>query len=153
MDYTPHPYNNYQGFKPSYQYKKKRIIWLNSSYGEQLLSFNVEAGLYQYQGITFRISQSTLFKKSLLKIVSFTAYTTSFTRFIIKLQNLLFDFESSFLSDRDGRPIIYYGYNNVHSQLGNDKFDLILEPRTINEIPFNYYDLLDKKRITFCISL
>ena len=63
MDYTPHPYNNYQGFKPSYQFKKKRIIWFNSSYGEQLLSFNVEAGLYQYQGITFRVFQFTSYKK------------------------------------------------------------------------------------------
>ena len=26
MDYTPHPYNNYQGFKPSYQYKKKNYL-------------------------------------------------------------------------------------------------------------------------------
>ena len=65
------------------------------------------------------------------------------------MQNLLFDFESSFLSDRDGRPIIYYGYNNVHSQLGNDKFDLILEPQTINQITFSYYDLFDKKTLPY----
>jgi hypothetical protein len=122
--------SNRQGLLPSYQYKKKRIIWLNTFYATS----RVPASGTTYRELTFDVPQFQLFNQTKLSVISYVSNEDAVKPLIIKLMNLMHDNQSTYSNDRESYPIIYVNNQKIPGMLMNDKISVILLPQVINNI-------------------
>lgn len=145
MDYTPSFYNNRNGNKPSYQYKKNKLFFLNSSFNSDFLLLNGK--IYE---INFDIRPFQIYKNNSLKVISYTRDHHQSKPIQIKLKDLIFDFRGNYNTDKEGNPIIYSSHTGVECMLNNNYNSLTLLPQQItkfnlrvddnfNKIDYNYY--------------
>lgn len=139
--------NNRFGLLPSYQYKKKRIIWLNSNYA----SSSVSSGTTYFE-FSFDIPQFTLFNQTKLSVVSFTVNENTSKPLYIKIKNLMFDNSSTWCSDKEGFPMIYVTHTGANGMLNNNLFSLSLIPQIINNITIKINDSYINRDTGFTIS-
>ena len=95
--------NNRQGIMPSYQYKKRRIIWLNTYYAT---TRTPETGT-TYNELSFDIPSFQLYNQTKLSVISHTSNEDAAKPLINKIKNLLFDTQSTYSNDKEAYPIIY----------------------------------------------
>lgn len=137
FNYQPLPYNiidkqdfsNRQGVKPSYQYKKKRVIWLNTNNASSAV--NNGNTFFEF---SFNIPQFTLYNQTKLSVISFTSNEDNAKPLIIRIKNLLYDTSSNWCNDNESYPIIFINHLKVVGTLINDKISLTLVPQAINNI-------------------
>jgi hypothetical protein len=135
--YNPLPYNivdknndvNRQAVLPSYQYKKRRVIWLNTNYATS----KINNGTTYYQ-FTFDVPPFQLYNQTSLKIISFTSNEDVAKPLIIKITNLLYDVSTIYCNDKEGYPILFINHIKAIGSLLNDKNCITLVPQLINSI-------------------
>lgn len=135
--YNPLPYNiqdknpsnNRQGVNPSYQYKKKRIIWLNSAYATS--SINDGTTYFEF---SFDIPPFQLYNQTTLKVVNYCTNENSSKPAIIKIKNLNYDTNSTYNTDKEGYPTILTAHTGANGMLFNTDYCLTLTPQLINNI-------------------
>ena len=154
--YNPLPYNivdkndinNRQGLVPSYQYKKNRLIWLNTAFATS----SVNNGGTTYYEFSFDIPSFQLYNNTKLKVISFTANENSAKPLIVKIKNIMFDNSSSWCSDKEGFPILYVSHAGANGFLNNNIQSLILVPQLINNITIKVNDSFTTRDNGFSIS-
>ena len=140
-------YNNYGGNKPSYQYKKNRIIHLNSAFAS---STNVSGTTYY--SLTFDIPSFQLFNQTKLKVIGYTSNESSAKIIVIKIDGLLFDANSTYNSDKDSYPTLFVSHTGVASQLNNNQMSLVLLPQQVSTITLYLSNTLSTRNAGFTIS-
>jgi hypothetical protein len=141
------PYNNYNAEKPSYQYKKSRIIWLNSAYATS----SVSSGTTYYE-FSFDIPPFQLYNRTNLKVISFVANENTTKSCYIKLKNLMYDADSTYCSDKEGFPMLYVSHGGVNGFLNNSYYSLALTPQLINNLTIKINDSFISRDTGFTIS-
>ncbi len=153
MNQTPYniqdknTYNNYLGLKPSYQYKKTRIIWLNSAFASSV----VNSGTTYYE-LSWDVPCFELYNQTKLSVVSFTSNESNAKPIIIKIKDIKFDNNSTYSSDKDGNPIIFIAHTGVSGMLNNNKFSLTLLPQNISNISLTLNNSFTQRNQGFTIS-
>lgn len=154
--YNPLPYNivdknntnNRQGIIPSFQYKKKRIIWLNTNYAT---SSSNNGGTTYYE-FTFDIPPFQLYNQTELKVISFIANQNASNPMYIKLKNLQYDVASSWCNDKEGFPMLYVSHVGATGLLPNDKISITLVPQYINSITIKVNDSFTNRDTGYTIT-
>lgn len=123
------PSNNRQGMNPSYQYKKKRIIWLNTAYATSSIS----SGTTYYE-FSFDIPAFQLYNQTTLKVVNYCTNDNTSKPMIIKLKNLNYDTNSTYNTDKEGYPTILTAHTGATGMLFDTEYTLTLTPQLINNI-------------------
>jgi len=139
--------NNYGGLIPSYQYKKNRIIWLNSAFAS---SSNVSGTTYY--SLSFDIPSFQLFNQTKLKVISYTSNESSAKIIVIKIDGLLYDANSTYNTDKDAYPVLFVSHTGVASQLNNNQMSLTLLPQQVSRITLYLSNSLSSKNAGFTIS-
>lgn len=154
--YNPLPYNiadknnnhNRQGVLPSFQYKKKRIVWLNTAYATS----SVNDGATIYYEFSFDIPPFQLYNQTKLRVISYTINENSSKPMYIKLKNLNFDNSSTWCSDKEGYPMLYASHTGATGMVANNEFCLLLVPQLINNITIKVNDSFIARDTGFNIS-
>ena len=141
-------YNNRGGLKPSYQYKNKKLIWLNSYYATS----TVNNGGTTYYEFSFDVPQFQLYNQTILRVVSFTSNEATAKPLYLKIKNLMFDNSSSWCNDNEGFPLIFVNHTAVAGMLVNNNISLTLLPQSINNITLKINDSFISKDTGFTIS-
>jgi len=147
QDQNKHPYNNRQGLQPSYQYKKTRILWLNSAFAS---SNNSDGNTYY--NFTFNIPPFQLYNQTKLKVISYTSNESSAKIIVIKIDGLLYDANSTYNSDKDAYPTLFVSHTGVASQLNNNQMSLALLPQQVSNITIHLSNSLSSRNAGFTIS-
>lgn len=155
MSYNPLPYNiqdknpsaNRQGLTPSYQYKKSRIIWLNTA----TATSSVSTGNTYYE-FSFDIPQFYLYNQTKLKVVSYTTNDNNAKIIVIKLKNLAYDANSTYNSDKEAFPTLFVAHTGVAGMLLNNQYSLTLTPQLITNITFSLSNTLTARNAGYTIS-
>ena len=142
--YNPLPYNiidknndaNRQGVLPSFQYKKRRVIWLNTKYATS----SINNGSTTYYEFSFDVPPFQLYNQTELKVISFTANQNTSAPMYIKIKNLMYDVSSSWCNDMEGFPMLYVSHVGATGMLPNDKISITLTPQLINNITIKVND-------------
>ena len=142
--YNPLPYNiadksndtNPMGIKPSYQYKKKRVLWLNTNYATS----SINNGGTTYYEFSFDVPPFQLYNQTELKVISFIANQDTSSPMYIKIKNLMYDAQSSWCNDKEGFPMLYVSHVGARGMLPNDKISITLVPQMINNITIKVND-------------
>jgi len=129
MDYTPSFYHNRNGNKPSYQYKKNRLTYLNSSFSSEFNLINSKIN-----EINFDIRPFQIYKNNSLKVISFIRDHHQAKPIQIKVKNLLYDSRYSYNSDMEGFPTIYTSHTGVEMMTNNNNYSLTLLPQQITSV-------------------
>lgn len=140
--------NNRNGANPSYQFKKNRIVYLNTAFA----SSSLNNGSTTYYEFSFNINQFTLYNTTRLRVVSFVSNENTAKPLIIKCKNLLIENSTYTSSDNDGNNIIYISHAGATGMLLNNIHSLILQPQTINNITIKIDDSFTTKDTGFTIS-
>jgi len=140
-------YNNYGAVKPSYQYKKKKVIWLNTAYATS----SVSSGTTYYE-FSFDIPAFQLYNQTNLKVISFISNEHTAKVLNIKIKNLLFDASSTYCSDKEAYPLIYTSHSGANGMLQNNLISLVLVPQLINNITIKINDSFTSRDTGFTIS-
>jgi hypothetical protein len=159
--YNPLPYNiadknnnnNRNGLLPSYQYKKKRIIWLNSFYATSSINNGATSGACIYYEFSFNIPPFQLYNCTNLKVVSYISNENTAKPMYIKIKNLQYQPESTYCSDKEGFPLLYVSHLATTGMLANDKFSLTLTPQFINNITIKINDSFISRDTGFSINV
>ena len=147
QDQDKHIYNNYGGLKPSYQYKKTRILWLNSAFATSNNSNGTT-----YYSFSFDIPSFQLFNQTKLKVISYTSNEASTKIIVIKIDGLLYDTNSTYNSDKDAYPTLFVSHTGVASQLNNNQMSLTLLPQQVSNITIHLSNTLSTRNAGFTIS-
>jgi len=142
------PYNNYNGTNPSYQYKKNRIIWLNTNYATS----SVNDGGTTYYEFSFDIPPFQLYNRTNLKVISFVSNENTAKPMYIKLKNLMYDSDSTYCSDKEAFPMLYVSHAGANGFLNNSYYSLALTPQLINNITIKVNDSFTSRDTGFTIS-
>jgi hypothetical protein len=153
--YNPLPYNivdkndfnNRQGVNPSYQYKKNKVLWLNSAYATS----NISSGTTYFE-FKFDVPPFQLYNQTKLRVISFTTNEHNAKAFYIKVKDLLFDNNCIWCSDKEGYPMLYVNHVGAHGFLNNDKYSLTLVPQLINSITLKINDSFTSRDTGYTIS-
>lgn len=159
--YNPLPYNiadknnnnNRNGLLPSYQYKKKRIIWLNSFYATSSINNGATSGACIYYEFSFDVPPFQLYNRTNLKVVSYTSNENTARPMYIKIKNLQYEPESTYCSDKEAFPLLYVSHLAATGMLANDKFSLTLTPQLINNITIKINDSFISRDTGFSINV
>jgi hypothetical protein len=154
--YNPLPYNivdkannsNPNGIKPSYQYKKKRVIWLNTKYATS----SINDGNTTYFEFSFDVPPFQLYNQTELKVISFTSNQHASNPMYIKIKNLMYDIQSSWCNDMEGFPMLYVSHVGANGLLPNDKISITLVPQMINNITIKVNDSFIARDTGYTIS-
>ena len=141
------PYNNYNAVNPSYQYKKTRIIWLNTAYATSSVSSSTT-----YYEFSFDIPPFQLYNRTNLKVISFVSNENTTKSCYIKLKNLMYDADSTYCSDKEGFPMLYVSHGGANGFLNNSYYSLALTPQLINNITIKINDSFTSRDTGFTIS-
>ena len=142
------PYNNYNGTNPSYQYKKTRIVWLNTAYATS----SVNNGGTTYYEFSFDIPPFQLYNRTNLKVINFVANENTAKPCYIKLKNLMYDGDSTYCSDKEAFPMLYVSHAGSNGFLNNSYYSLALTPQLINNITIKVNDSFTSRDTGFTIS-
>lgn len=140
-------FNNRQGLKPSYQIRKKKIIWLNTAFA----SSNISASNVYYE-FTFNTPSIDIFENTKLRVISFVSNENTARPLIIKIKNLLYDYNSTYSADGEGFPILYVSHGGAIGMLLNNEFSLNLQAQTINSIVIKVNDSFTSRDTGYNIS-
>lgn len=146
-DLDKHSYNNYGGNKPSYQYKKTRVIHLNTAFA----TTNVSTGNTYYE-FSWDLPQFQLYNNSKLKVISYISNESSAKLIVIKVKDLLIDGNSTYNSDKEAYPTLFINHTGVASQMPNNQYCLTLLPQIINRISITLSNSLNARNAGFSIS-
>lgn len=141
------PYINRDGVQPSYQYKKTRLIHLNTGFA----TTNVSNGNTYYE-FSWDIPQFQLYNNSKLKVVSYVSNESSAKLIVIKIKDLLVDNNSTYNSDKEAYPTLFINHTGVASQMPNSQFCLTLLPQVINRITITLSNSLIARNAGFSIT-
>jgi len=147
QDQDKHPYNNYNGIKPSYQYKKTRVIHLNTAFA----TTNVSNGNTYYE-FSWDLPQFQLYNNSHLKVVSYISNESSSKLIVIKIKDLLIDNKTTWNSDKEAFPTLFINHTGVASQMPNNQYSLTLLPQVINRFTITLTNSLSDRNAGFSIS-
>jgi len=147
QDQDKHPYNNRQGLLPSYQYKKSRVIHLNTAFA----TTNVSNGNTYYE-FSWELPQFQLYNNSKLKVIGYISNESSAKLIVIKIKDLLIDNNSTYNSDKEAYPTLFINHTGVASQVPNNQFSLTLLPQIINRITITLSNSLNARNAGFSIS-
>jgi hypothetical protein len=155
MSFNPLPYNiqdknpnnNRQGLMPSYQYKKNRILWLNSAFA----TTSIANGTTYYE-LSYDVPPFQLYNQTKLKVVSYISNESNAKIIIIKLKNLMYDNNSTYNSDKEAYPTLFVGHTGVASQMNNNQYSLTLVPQLVSNITISLSDTLSTRNAGFTIS-
>jgi len=153
--YNPLPYNiadkndtnNRQGVIPSFQYKKKRVFWLNTAYATS----SVKTGTTYFE-FSFDIPPFQLYNQTQLSVVSYTANENTAKPLYIKIKNLNYDTSSTWCSDKEGFPMLYVSHSGATGMLSNNINSFTLVPQFINSIVIKINDSFISRDTGFQIS-
>lgn len=147
QDQDKHNYNNYGGIKPSYQYKKSRVIHLNTAFA----TGNVSTGNTYYE-FYWDLPQFQLYNNSKLKVISYISNESSAKLIVIKIKDLLIDNNTTYNSDKEAYPTLFINHTGVASQMPNNQFCLSLLPQIVNRISITLSNSLNTRNAGFSIS-
>lgn len=147
QDQNKHPYSNRQGLLPSYQYKKSRIIHLNTGFA----TTNVSSGNTYYE-FSWDLPPFQLYNNSKLKVLSYISNESNAKLIIIKIKDLLIDTNSTYNTDKEAYPTLFINHTGVASQMPNNQFCLTLLPQTITRITITLSNSLIARNAGFSIS-
>jgi hypothetical protein len=153
--YNPLPYNitdkndtnNRQGVIPSFQYKKKRVFWLNTAYATSA----VNNGTTYYE-FSFDIPPFQLYNQTKLSVVSFTSNENTAKPMYVKVKNLNYDTSSTYCSDKEGYPMLYVSHSGATGMLPNNINSFTLVPQFVNNITLKVNDSFTARDTGFTIS-
>ncbi len=123
------PISNRQGINPTYQYKKTRVLWLNTAFATSSVSSGTT--FFEY---SFDIPPFQLYNQTKMRVISFVSNEETAKIVIIKVKNLSIDANSTYNSDKEGTPILFCGHTGVAGMLNNNQFSLSLQPQLITNI-------------------
>ena len=147
QDQNKNPYINRQGLLPSYQYKKTRVIHLNTAFA----TTNVSNGNTYYE-FSWDLPQFQIYNNSKLRVISYVSNESSAKLIIIKIKDLLIDNNSTYNSDKEAFPTLFINHTGVASQMPNNQFALTLLPQVINRITITLSNSLIARNAGFTIS-
>lgn len=147
QDQNKNPYINRQGLLPSYQYKKTRVIHLNTAFA----TTNVSNGNTYYE-FSWDLPQFQIYNNSKLRVISYVSNESSAKLIIIKIKDLLIDNNSTYNSDKEAFPTLFINHTGVASQMPNNQFALTLLPQVINRITITLSSNLATRNSGFTIS-
>lgn len=147
QDQDKHSYNNYGGNKPSYQYKKTRLIHLNTAFA----TTNVSNGNTYYE-FSWDLPQFQLYNNSKLRVVSYISNESSAKLIVVKIKDLLIDGNTTYNTDKEAFPTLFINHTGVASQMPNNQFCLTLLPQIINRITITLSNSLNARNAGFTIS-
>lgn len=101
QDQNKNPYINRQGLLPSYQYKKTRVIHLNTAFA----TTNVSTGNTYYE-FSWDLPQFQIYNNSKLRVISYISNESSAKLIVIKIKDLLIDNNSTYNSDKEAFPTL-----------------------------------------------
>lgn len=159
--YNPLPYNiadknnnnNRNGLLPSYQYKKKRIIWLNSFYATSSINDGATSGACIHYEFSFDIPPFQLYNRTNLKVVSFISNENTARPFYLKIKNLLYDAGTTYCTDKEAFPLLYVSHLGATGMLPNNEYSLSLTPQLINNITVKINDSFISRDTGFSINV
>jgi hypothetical protein len=153
--YNPLPYNivdkngfnNRQGVNPSFQYRKQRVLWLNSAFA----TTNVSSGTTYFE-FEFDVPPFQLYNQTKLRVISFTTNENAAKPFYIKVKDLMFDSTSIWCSDKEGFPMLYVNHVGAHGFLNNNIHSITLVPQLISSITLKINDSFTSRDTGYTIS-
>jgi hypothetical protein len=159
--YNPLPYNiqdksdsiNRQGVLPSFQYKKRRIIWLNSFYPTSSVNNGATSGACIFYEFSFDVPPFQLFNRTNVKVISFTSNENTAKAMYIKIKNLQVDADSIWCSDKEGHPMLYVSHLGANGMLVNNISSLTLTPQLVNNITIKVNDSFISRDTGFSINV
>jgi hypothetical protein len=127
------PINNRQGLKPSFQYKKKKTIWLNSAFATSYVQGEAP-NTNKYYEFSFDVPDFHLYNQTELSVISYTINENASKPMYIKVKNLLYDTKSTYCSDKEAFPMLFACHTGATGMTFNEKISLTLVPQTITNI-------------------
>jgi len=146
-------YNNRNGLLPSYQYKKKRIIWLNTFYATSSVNNGATSGACIYYEFSYDVPPFQLYNRTNVKVISYTANENTARPFYLKIKNLLYDADTTYCSDKEGFPMLYVSHLGANGMLENNNYSLTLPPQLINNITIKINDSFISRDTGFSINV
>lgn len=158
--YQPLPYNildksnfnNRSGDLPSYQYKKRRVIWLNTAYATSTVDNQATTNRIFYE-FSFDIPPFQLYNKTKLKVISYTANENASHPMYIKIKNLMYEPDCYWCSDKEAFPLLYVSHVGAAGMLANNDYSLTLTPQLINNITIKVNDSFISRDTGFSINI
>jgi len=159
--YQPLPYNildksnfnNRSGILPSYQYKKRRVIWLNTFYATSSVNNGATSGACIFYEFSFDIPPFQLYNKTKLKVISFTENENSSQPMYIKVKNLMYEPDCYWCSDKESFPLLHVSHVGATGMLANNDYSLTLTPQLINNITIKVNDSFINRNTGFSINV
>jgi len=159
--YNPLPYNivdknnfnNRSGLLPSYQYKKRRVIWLNTFYATSSVNNGASSGACIFYEFSFDIPPFQLYNKTKLKVISFTQNQNTAQPMYIKTKNLMYEPDCFWCSDKESFPLLYVSHVGATGMLPNNDYCLSLVPQLINNITIKINDSFINRDTGISINL
>jgi hypothetical protein len=154
--YNPLPYNivdkndssNRQGVLPSFQYKKKRTIWLNTAFATS----SVNNGGNTYYEFSFDLPPFQLYNQTTLSVISYTINENNSKPCVIKVKNLHYDASSTWNSDKEGYPTLFTTHTGATGMTFDSKISLTLVPQLVSNITIKITDSFTLRDNGFNIS-
>lgn len=114
---------------------KKKLFWLNTFYRTGgVITGSGTAGAI-YKEVWWDIPPLVIKKRANLKIVSFTSNEDAAKPLIIKLNNILYDNNTSYSSDGDtSTPTIFINHIKAIGSVYNQNYNLTIVPQVLNRI-------------------
>jgi hypothetical protein len=138
---------------PSYQYKKKRIIWLNTFYATSSINNGATSGACIYYEFSFDIPPFQLYNRTNLKVVSYISNEHTTRPFYLKIKNLLYDADTTYCTDKEAFPLLYVAHLGATGMLPNNEYSLSLTPQLINNITIKINDSFISRDTGFSINV
>lgn len=135
MNFKPIPY--YKG--PSYLYKKRRILWLNSSFNSGFTL--IDNKVYD---VFFDLPPFQIYKNSNLKVLTYIRDSNQARPIVIKLKDLNFKRNSVINTDNEYYPVIYSNHTGVEGMTFTNNPSIILIPQQIPRITLRLDDNYSK---------
>ena len=133
---------------PSYQYKKTRVIHLNTAFA----TTNVSTGNTYYE-FSWDLPQFQIYNNSKLKVISYICNDNNNAKLIvIKIKDLLIDNNSTYNSNKEAFPTLFINHTGVAGQMPNNGFCLTLLPQLINRLTITLSNSLNTRNAGFTIS-
>jgi len=153
--YNPLPYNiqdknnanNRGALLPSFQYKHRKIVWLNTAYATSSIS----SGTTYYE-FTFDIRPFQLYNQTKLKVISYVTNENTAKPSIIKLKNLQYDNSSTYNTDKEGFATLFVSHTGATGMDHNLEYSLSLLPQLVDSIVISVTDSFTDRNAGITIS-
>ena len=140
-------YQNRQGTKDTYVYKKKRVVWLNSAFATS----TVKNGTTHFE-LSFDVQPFELYSQTKLSVISFTVNQNNAQPLYVKVENLQFRGDNYYSSDREAYPFLFVSHVGAHGMQFNNQISLTLLPQQINNITIKVNDSFTNRDTGYTIS-